>query len=150
MSSPLPSVAPDSAVPHLADAIEVAPAKSPRVLALRGCNIGILCADPQRPDVMELQRVATGMGARVALVRPDLGHADERTGVEQMARVLTRLYDAVLCFDLPPAIVQQLGETAAVPVVCADGGWLCELPADRPEVEDRTRLVLSQLASLCA
>jgi hypothetical protein len=150
MSPNLPIVAPDSAVRHCADAIEGVPAGPPGALPLRSRNIGILCNDPQRPEVVDLQRVTTGMGARVALVRPDLGQADEIAGLEQMARVLAGFYDAVLCFGLPPPMVQRLGEAAAIPVVCVDGVELHLRAASAPAVDHTCRLLLSQLVSLCA
>lgn len=152
MSSTAPTVASESAVRHRADAIEELPADPPRVQPLqplRGRNIGILCNDPQRPGVVDLQDIATGMGALVALVRPDFGQVDERTGLEQMARVLGRLYDAVLCFDLPPSVVQQLGEASAVPVIDADGRELRQLTATGAATEEQARLLASRLASLC-
>ena len=150
MSSTLPTVAFQSDARSGADGFDGAPVNPARLLPLSGRNIGILCSDPQRPEAVELQRATTGLGALVALVRPDFGEEDERTGLEQMARVLARFYDAVLCFDLLPSIVQQLGETAAVPVLCVDGGALRERPATRAAAEHDTRLLLSRLASLCA
>jgi ornithine carbamoyltransferase len=98
--------------------------------------------------VVDLQHAATGMGALVALVRPDFGQVDERTDLEQTARVLGRLYDAVLCFDLPPSVVQQLGAAAAVPVVDADGDESRRSIATGPAIEDQARLLLARLASL--
>ena len=80
---------------------------------LCGRNVAILCEDAQRPDVLALQRAAADLGARVALVpaRPEDG-TRAHTG-----RVLGRLYDALVCVDLPAAMVRELGEAAGVPVV---------------------------------
>jgi hypothetical protein len=150
MSSNLPIVAPDSTVRHCAGAIEGIPAGPAGALPLRSRNIGILCNDPQRPEVVDLVRVTTGMGARVALVRPDLGQADEVAGLEQMARVLAGFYDAVLCFGLPPPTVRRLGEAAAIPVVCVDGVQSHLRAASAPAVDHACRLLVSQLAGLCA
>ena len=147
MRSKLPTVDPVSARLQRADAIEDMPAVPPRLQPLRGRNIGILCNDPQRPQVVDLQRIATGMGALVALVRSDFNQKNERTGLEQMARVLGHLYDAVLCFDLPPSVVRQLGEAAAVPVADADGDEWRRVVATGPAAEERARRLLSRLAS---
>jgi|GEM_PF-2951565 len=150
MNSTVLPIASESAVRQRPDATESVPASLAPALLLRNRDIGILCDDPRRSEVIDLQRVATGMGARVALVRSDLGQAGGRAEFEQMARVLAGFYDAVLCFDLPPSTVRLLGEAAAIPVVCVDGGEAREPVGSSPAAESASCLLLSRLASLCA
>jgi len=82
---------------------------------LRGLNVAILCDESQRADVLALQRAASALGARVALVPARIdGETLVNTG-----RVLGRLYDALVCIAPPPDLVHELGEAAGVPVVSA-------------------------------
>ena len=83
----------------------------PHPQPLRSRNVGILCDDPQRPEAVLLQQAATDLGARVALVRSPLDEASGPLALAHTARVLGRLYDAVLCVELPPAIVEHLRRT---------------------------------------
>ncbi len=118
-------------------------------LPLRSRNIGLLCDDPQRPEAHLWQQTATGLGARAALVRCKLDVASGATELADTARVLSRLYDAVLCLNLAPAIVAALREAADVPVIASDAGeWLAQPPA-ASDVSARARaLLLAHLAAL--
>ncbi len=123
---------------------------SSRPLPLRARNIGILCDDPQRPEAVLLHRAATELGARVALVRSDLDAASGRAALQDTARVLGRLYDAVLCVDLPPPIVQRLRDAAEIPVIADDTGAWRALAGTPSQAGDGVRALLAQLAGLCA
>ena len=132
-----------------ADAIDV----SARVhaLPLRGRNVGILCDDPRRAEAVQLQQAATALGARVALVRSGLDEASGHAALEQMARVLGRLYDAVLCVELPPAIVAHLRDAAGIPVISGEAGERSAPHGVRPPTGEDPRILLQALlASLGA
>jgi hypothetical protein len=86
-------------------------------LPLASRNVGILCADPQRPAALLLQHIARDLGARTALVRPDLDDMAGPSSVEHTARVLGLLYDVVICLDLPHRSVERLRSCARIPVV---------------------------------
>ena len=113
--------------------------------ALRGRNIGILCDDPQRPEVFLLQRAASELGARVALVRAGLDDAQGLPGGEQTGRVLGRLYDALICVDVPAPIVQHLRDVAGVPAISDLAGEWIALRARRPDAQDDGRYLLQAL-----
>jgi ornithine carbamoyltransferase len=86
-------------------------------LPLASRNVGILCADPEQPAALLLQRIARELGARTALVRPDLDDMAEPSSVEHAARLLDLLYDVVICLDLPHRSVELLRSCARIPVV---------------------------------
>jgi ornithine carbamoyltransferase len=118
-------------------------------LPLNSRNIGVLCDDLQRAEAHLLQQTATGLGARVALVRCNLDSASGPAELSDTARVLGRLYDAVLCLNLAPSIVSSLREAAGVPVIAYDvGEWLAQ-PPTRSDAAARARaLLLAHLAVL--
>jgi len=130
-------------------AIRRAAAPAPQLLPLRNRNIGVLCSDLQRADAVLLQQAATGLGARVALVRSELDETSGQGELQHTARVLGRLYDAVLCVDMPPSIVQQLRDAAGIPVISDEAGQWRALPAtESTGVEQARVLLLAQLAGL--
>ncbi len=109
-------------------------------------NVGILCSDPERPEALLLQHVVSELGARAALVRPNLD-ASASSSVEHTARVLGLLYDAVICVGLPAHSVDRLREFARMPVL-ADL-VLPVVVAPDPGTEDVLQLgrqILSRLA----
>ncbi len=147
MSSPVRTVVSGACLSKPGDAVAGETSQHSHGQPLRNRNIGILCNDPSRSEVIALHAVASAMGARVAVVRSDLGPGDEGAALERVARVLARLYDAVFCFDLPRSAVRQLGEAAAMPAICIEGG---ALDAIRSGTEDCSRLLLARLAGLGA
>jgi hypothetical protein len=123
--------------------------RDPEVRPLRNRNLGLLCRDPEAAQPTLLRQAATGLGARVALVRCDLDEGSGRAALEHTARVLGRLYDAVVCIDLPPPIVEQLVLAAGVPVISDEAPAWRELHADEATaLEGARRLLVAQLASL--
>jgi ornithine carbamoyltransferase len=158
MTSTLPPAAPDPDGRHAADAIigAVVAVRSNATamthpLPLNSRNVGILCDDPQRLEVVLLQQAATELGARVALVRSDLDEASGHAALEHMARVLGRLYDAVLCVELPPAIVAHLRDAAGIPVISGEAGERGALRGTRPQAGKESQVLLrALLASLGA
>ena len=117
--------------------------------ALRGRNIGILCNDPRRAEALLMQEAATGVGARVALVRSDLDAASGPAQLEHTARVLGRLYDAVVCIDLPITLVRLLRDAAGIPVIADDlGDWSTLWASAADAVEGVRGMLLARLAGL--
>lgn len=82
---------------------------------LRGKNIALL-APAQGDDADLFIAAATEMGAKVSQVGTETLGRDSPQQLEQMAHVLTRLYDAVECEGLPSALVRRLASLATVPV----------------------------------
>lgn len=122
---------------------------TPRLL--RGKNLGLLCE--MRSDEAQglFRSAAEEMGARVAVMRPGLSLASAQQEVQNTARMLGRLYEAVECQGLDPALVQRIGQYAGIPVF--DGaatkthptGHLAELLGDRTPLTENRRFVLQAL-----
>jgi len=82
---------------------------------LRGKNLGLLCeADDADADLFRC--AASELGAHVARIKPSLSHLYCPTEVQRTARMLGRLYDAVECQGMAPALVQQVGDGAGVTI----------------------------------
>jgi len=82
---------------------------------LRGKNLGLLCENDD-VDATLFRRAAVELGAHVAQIRPSLSDLSTPQEVLHTARMLGRLYDAVECQGMAPALVQQVGDGAGVPV----------------------------------
>jgi ornithine carbamoyltransferase len=153
MTSPSPSAKSSQGGRSSADAIDARKVASRGADAPSGAtplplgnrNVGILCADPQRREAFLLQRAASDLGARVALVRSDLDDASGQTALEHTARVLSMLYDAVICVDLPLRIVDQLRDAAGIPVLSDVPGDNVFAPAAGADAGDELRLLLQPL-----
>lgn len=85
-------------------------------LPLRGQNIGLLCGHEQAPAVEAFRDAAADLGAQVAIIRSDLAPAGATPKISEIARLLSRLYDAVACDGIPDEIVDQLAQAATIPV----------------------------------
>ena len=83
---------------------------------LRGKNLGLLCEADDDGDAALFRRAAVELGAHVAHIRPSLSELSTPQEVQHTARMLGRLYDAVECQGMTPALVQQVGVDAGVPV----------------------------------
>lgn len=94
-----------------------AEAGSPRQL-LRGKRYGLLCGLDGREsdDAALFGRAAVELGAQVAHIRPRLTEFSAAEDIQQTAHLLGRLYDAVVCEGMSPALVRQLRVDAGVPV----------------------------------
>ena len=82
---------------------------------LRGKNLGLMC-ESDDADAALFRRAASELGAHVAHIRPSLSDLSTPGEVQHTARMLGRLYDAVECLGMAPALVQQMGAGAGVPV----------------------------------
>ena len=83
---------------------------------LRGKNLGLLCDADDDSVAALFRRAALELGAHVAHIRPSLSESSTPQEVQHTARILGRLYDAVECQGMAPALVQQVGNDAGVPV----------------------------------
>jgi ornithine carbamoyltransferase len=82
---------------------------------LRGKNLGLLCeANDAEADLF--CRAASELGAHVSQVRSGLTDLSTLADVRHTARMLGRLYDAVACQGMAPALVRQVGSDAGIPV----------------------------------
>jgi ornithine carbamoyltransferase len=83
---------------------------------LRGRRLGLLCDDAESADARLFRRAADELGAHVSHVKPTLTERTPAREVEATARLLGRLYDALECQGLSPAVVMQVRHAAGVPV----------------------------------
>ncbi|MEO7151790.1 MAG: ornithine carbamoyltransferase [Burkholderiaceae bacterium] len=85
---------------------------------LRGKKFALLCGadEAHSAEADLLERAAVALGARVAHIHPRLTELSTVQDVQQTAHMLGRLYDAVVCEGLAPALVQRLRVEAGVPV----------------------------------
>ena len=133
--------------PRIASAAGVSP------LRLVRRNIGLLCAEPGRPEALAVHRAAVELGAHVALVLPRFDPEDTAT-LAGTGRLLDRLYDVVVCVGLAPELVQALRRHAGIPVLDESGIGLAERDAaglpgeDGEDGEAPDRAVLHWQAAL--
>ena len=83
---------------------------------LRDKNLGLLCERADSVDAELFRRAATALGARIAHIHPALSASSPLSQVRTTGRLLGRLYDAVECQGLDPALVATLRDAAGVPV----------------------------------
>jgi len=83
---------------------------------LWGRKVGLLCDDEDDPDAALLYRAASELGAHVACIRPNLSELGTPQEVQRTARLLGRLYDALVCHGMTPVMMQRLSDDAGVPV----------------------------------
>ncbi len=85
---------------------------------LRGRKFGLLCEidNASDGDALLFRSAAMELGAHVAHIRPSLTELSTPQEVQHTARMLGRLYDAVECQGMAPALVHQVGVDAGVPV----------------------------------
>jgi hypothetical protein len=110
-----------------AEATEVAPREgvgaTPAPAPLRrlhGRNVGVLIGDPAGPPARTLRDAAEELGARVALAKFQMEAPADDATLQRTAHVLARLYDVVVCVDLPAAVTDRLREVAGIPLLALD------------------------------
>ena len=80
---------------------------------LQGRNLAVISDSPASGGSSEFQRAATGLGAKVAHLRPG---ESRNEGASPAARLLGRLYDAIDCEGLDAATVREIDRESGVPV----------------------------------
>ena len=83
---------------------------------LSGKNLGLLGEAADKGGAELFRRAAVELGAQVAHLRPSLSELSTPQEVQHTARMLGRLYDAVECQGMAPALVLRMGHEAGVPV----------------------------------
>jgi ornithine carbamoyltransferase len=82
---------------------------------LRGKKFGLM-GELDRADAAMFEGAVTALGGTVAHIPGSLTDLSRPGDLEHTARMLGRLYDAVECHGVPPALVQQVGDVAGIPV----------------------------------
>ena len=83
---------------------------------LRGVHVGLVCGDDTVDAAVQFKAAAVALGAQVTLLDP-ARTLEGDAALEEVARLLGRLYDAVACLDLPEDLARRLAQCAAVPVL---------------------------------
>ena len=118
---------------------------------LRGKNLGLLCETGDDHDTALFRRAASELGAHVAHIRPSLSGLSSPQQVRHTARMLGRLYDAVVCQGMAPTLVQQVRDDAGVPVYDGIALWdhpsarLAELACGDTLPDDHRRFMLQAI-----
>lgn len=120
-SSPLltPSAVPTpigAALLHLARSLRTMARSGSLPPMLNSKYVGLLSIDHHPPSQDAVADAARGLGARVAWVPPMTVQIGPSAEARETARLLGRLYDALDCEGLPPALVQCLHRDSGVPV----------------------------------
>jgi len=83
---------------------------------LRGKYLGLVCASPDTAEAVLFQRAAAELGANVTVIRIESMESDPAQEMQSTGRVLARLYDALECQGVRPALFERLSRAAGVPV----------------------------------
>lgn len=83
---------------------------------LRGCNFALLNDTTPADGTGSLRLAATELGVKVSHLRPSEARIAEDSVDAATVRLLGRLYDAIDCEDMPPALVARVARDAGVPV----------------------------------
>ncbi|WP_374564826.1 ornithine carbamoyltransferase [Ideonella sp.] len=83
---------------------------------LRGKKLGLLRANDETTAAQDFCAAAAALGGHVAVIRSAFTPQSQYNEVQDTARLLGRLYDAVECQGLPASLVQQLAGVASIPV----------------------------------
>jgi hypothetical protein len=78
--------------------------------------MGMVCGDEGAPDAMLFQQALLELGAQVTVLDPERV-LEDGAALEEIARLLGRLYGAIACDGLPATVVRRLTAAAVVPVV---------------------------------
>ncbi|MFG6441177.1 ornithine carbamoyltransferase [Roseateles sp. LKC17W] len=82
---------------------------------LQGRRLGLMSVTPDGEDAQLFLRAARGLGAYVALIAPP-EPGDGAQQLDDIGRLLGRLYEAVECQGLGAAVVDQLAAAGNLPV----------------------------------
>lgn len=154
-AGPAPSPELLAAIGQRALALQQAAAHGEPPPSLHGRFLGLVCEHDDTPEAALFRRAATGLGARVARVKPGLDGNSSPAEVAQTARMLGKLYDALEFQGIDSRLVAQIGQAAGVPVfdgLAADGHPTAALMLGSPAsaASADTRLHLLQAALLTA
>jgi ornithine carbamoyltransferase len=115
-----------AAIVDSAQALLLASDQGPTTSALKGKQLGLMCANDavgdalkansESSDAAAFRLAATRLGAHVARIRPRLSGHSSATELHRLALMLGRLYDAVECQGMPLDLVQKIKAQAGVPV----------------------------------
>lgn len=83
---------------------------------LLGLRMGLLCGDERAPGAVLFQQLVLELGVEVTVLEP-ARVLEDGAALEEVARLLGRLYGAIACDGLPPAMLRRLTAAAVVPVV---------------------------------
>ena len=118
---------------------------------LRGKNLGLVYEAQPAESLAFFRRAAEELSAHVAVMRSSLSAATTPQEVQPPARMLGRLYDAIECQGLDPALVRCIGQHAGIPVFegaamkTHPASQLAELLSDATLPADNRRFILQAM-----
>ena len=115
---------------------------------LRGKNLALLCEAQAEDRCDAFNQAATDLGAQVARIRPSELKLTQRATVQETARVLGKLYDAIECEGMAQELLEEVERDAGVPVyngLCSDAHPTHVL-ADLLTMQQRSAKPLAKLA----
>ena len=83
---------------------------------LRGKKLALLCDSEEGAEARLFRKAASDLGAHVSHIRPQFSDLRGPDDLHQTAQLLGRLYDAVECQGLAPALVEVFKRASGVPV----------------------------------
>lgn len=83
---------------------------------MRGKKLALFSEALDDESHREFIQAATALGAHVSLVMPGLHECSTTAQINAVARLFSRLYDAVECQHLPVELVRRLAESADIPI----------------------------------
>lgn len=89
---------------------------------LAGKRLGLMSHETTGVAAQLFCRAAAELGAHVSLIQPRLDEGSSIQQVEDMARLLGQLYDAVECQGMAEVLVRRLGRAATIPVYAGLAG----------------------------
>jgi ornithine carbamoyltransferase len=86
------------------------------VQTLRGKNLAVLCETVDCPGLERFRRAANALGAQVTQIRPSDALNVSARSSDAVGSLLGRLYDAIDCHGLEPAVIERLARVTGKPV----------------------------------
>lgn len=86
------------------------------VQSLRGKNLAVLCESVDCPGLESFRRAANALGAQVTQIRPSDALNMSARSSDMVGSLLGRLYDAIDCHGLDPAVIERLERVTGKPV----------------------------------
>jgi ornithine carbamoyltransferase len=83
---------------------------------LQGRHVAMLCETPRSASSKVFMAAAQGLGARVVRIRPSTARLSDPSSMKDTTRLLGRLYCALGCDGIHPAVLLEVIHGASVPV----------------------------------
>jgi len=130
----------------------LAGADGPALRLMSGKRLALLSPEKADEGANAFVQAATALGAHVSFVQPGLDARSSASQVDETARMLGQLYDAVECQHLPASLVRRIARSAGIPVFAGlataehpTTALAAELDEDAPLTDRRRRILQAAL-----